>query len=188
MPDSIKRIERLAVIVALAEEVDRTGFGRTALMKCAYFLQTLKGVPLGYRFTLYTFGPYDSDVLQDLDYAQRLGALSVDLVAYPTGYGYSIRVGPDAEALLDRAKDFLDGCRPKIRDIVTAFGNKNAADLELDSAIVFVSKSPEIQRSEKKLDEIVDQVRAIKPRFSDEKIRHAAQELTSGGYLTAIAL
>lgn len=185
MPDSIGRIERLAAVVALAEEADRSGFGRTALMKCAYFLQTLKGVPLGYRFSLYTYGPYDSDVLQDLEYAERLGALSVGLVAYATGYGYSIRTGPNADAVLGRAKTFLDKYRPRISEIAHEFGKKSAVDLELDSAIVYVSKSAQIQRSNKKLDEIVEQVRAIKPRFSDDQVRQAAQELIASGHISA---
>lgn len=185
MSDSIARIERLAAVVALAEEADRSGFGRTALMKCAYFLQTLKGVPLGYRFSLYTYGPYDSDVLQDLEYAQRLGALSVGLVTYSTGYGYSIRIGPNAEAVLARAKTFLDKYRPKIGEIAHEFGKKSAVDLELDSAIVYVSRSAQVQRSDKKLDAIVEHVRAIKPRFTDDQVLHAAQELISGGHIDA---
>ena len=35
-------------------------FGKTAFMKMAYLLQELYGVPLGYRFSLYTYGPYSS--------------------------------------------------------------------------------------------------------------------------------
>jgi hypothetical protein len=34
-------------------------------MKCLYFLQTVRRVPLGYHFGLYIDGPFDSDVLSD---------------------------------------------------------------------------------------------------------------------------
>ena len=44
--------------------------GRTALMKFVYFLKELKGVPFDYRFTLHTYGPFDSRVLDDLSYAR----------------------------------------------------------------------------------------------------------------------
>lgn len=185
MPEPIERLERLAAVVALAEQVDRPSFGRTALMKCAYFLQTLKGMPLGYRFSLYTYGPYDSDVLQDLDYAQHLGALSVDLISYPSGYGYSIRTGPNAEAVLARAKAFLDRHRKQIEEVAQEFGPKSAVALELDSAIIYISRSPEFQNSRRKLDEIVEHVRAIKPRFSEEEIRNAARDLVASGHLDA---
>jgi uncharacterized protein YwgA len=52
----------------LSELVARSNnkLGRTALMKLAFLLQTVRGVPLGYHFRLYTYGPYDGDVLDDL--------------------------------------------------------------------------------------------------------------------------
>jgi hypothetical protein len=43
---------RIALITRLVEKVP--GLGRTALMKYCYFLQTLRRVPLGYSFTLYS--------------------------------------------------------------------------------------------------------------------------------------
>jgi hypothetical protein len=42
------------------------GFGRTTLMKCLNFRQTVRRVPLGYYFGLYAYGALDSDVLSDL--------------------------------------------------------------------------------------------------------------------------
>jgi hypothetical protein len=45
-------------------------------MKCLYFLQTVRRVPLRYHFGLYTYGPFDSDVLIDLS----LGTVKVGSV------------------------------------------------------------------------------------------------------------
>jgi len=77
----------------LAELVARSNnkLGRTALMKLAFLLQTVRGVPLGYNFRLYTYGPYDGDVLDDLGQAEAMKAVESSLVAYSGGYGYEFQ-------------------------------------------------------------------------------------------------
>jgi hypothetical protein len=67
-----KRRLRLGVLAALVAQAPGK-LGRTALMKMAYFLQTIKGVSLGYDFRMYTYGPFDQDVLDDLSTARGLG-------------------------------------------------------------------------------------------------------------------
>jgi hypothetical protein len=62
--------ERIGLIAYLAK---RSPIGRTALMKYCYFLQALRGVPLGYNFSLYSYGPFDAAVLSDLGDAEALG-------------------------------------------------------------------------------------------------------------------
>ena len=57
--------ERLSLIPVLAESHPSHHIGRTALMKYMYFLQTLRGVQLGYNFSMYSYGPFDADVLSD---------------------------------------------------------------------------------------------------------------------------
>src|ERR1700674_384358 len=58
---------RLAVLTRLVKRSPMKDLGRTAIMKLAYFLTIVRDVPLGYRFTLYSYGPSDSSVLQDVD-------------------------------------------------------------------------------------------------------------------------
>jgi hypothetical protein len=41
--------QRIALIADLVRKAP-AGFGQTALMKCFYFLQTVRRVPLGYHF------------------------------------------------------------------------------------------------------------------------------------------
>lgn len=48
---------------------------QSAIMFLVYLLQTAKKVPLGYRFSLYTYGPYDPTVLSDLSQAETLNAI-----------------------------------------------------------------------------------------------------------------
>ena len=68
-------------------------------MKLAYFLQTVKNVPLGYSFRLYTYGPYDSDVLTHLSQAEAMHAVKSKVVPNPSGYGYEFEPGPKLDEL-----------------------------------------------------------------------------------------
>ena len=89
------RLDLLSELVANAPGK----LGRTAIMKLAYFLQTLKGVPLDYDFRLYTYGPFDSDVLSDVGQLESLGALKSELIYFPSGYGYEFSAGTKREQL-----------------------------------------------------------------------------------------
>ena len=69
-------------------------FGKTVFMKLAYLLQELYEVPLGYRFTLYTYGPYSPEVLADLEYARLRRQVSVEYLGGPGGF----IITPEADA------------------------------------------------------------------------------------------
>ena len=73
MNEELQR-QRLSAILAVVKRRGRQGLGRTALMKFLYFLQQVRGVDLGYNFTLYTYGPFDAAVLEDLSSTTSLGA------------------------------------------------------------------------------------------------------------------
>ena len=63
----------------------RAQLGRTAIMNFFFFLQESAGVPLNYQFSLYSYGPFDSDVLADISAAERLDVLKSSTVYYPSG-------------------------------------------------------------------------------------------------------
>src|SRR5882724_260152 len=125
--------ERLAVITDLCLRAPAGALGRTALMKLCYFLQTLKGVPLGYHFTLYSYGPFDSEVLSDLGTAESLRAVTSDIVYYQGGYGYKIQKGERADTLIGNNVNFLDKYRGSMDWVMAEFGKHSSADLELES-------------------------------------------------------
>jgi hypothetical protein len=121
---------RTATIVALAEA--HPGFGRTALMKLAYFLQTLHNVPLGYQFRLYTYGPYDGQVLEDLKIAEMIGAVRSQQVVTPVGMGYSIQPSGG----VDGGSSDLAPYRTAISAVAGEFAGRSAMDLEMASTIL----------------------------------------------------
>src|SRR5439155_1015164 len=112
--------------------------GRTAVMKLAYLLQTVKGVPLGYDFRLFTYGPFDSDVLDDLDRAGVLKAVDSQIVYFPSGsgYGYEFTPAPGLASLTAKIGYDATFHEEPILWALREFGSASAADLELLSTIV----------------------------------------------------
>ena len=176
--------KRLAIIPALVESSPRKQIGRTALMKSMYFLQILRQVPLGYRFSLYSYGPFDSTVLADLSIAESLGAVESKTVLYPGGYGYDISLGDKSRWLKRRAEQFVGKYVKDVRWVMQKFGNLNSAQLELVSTIIYVDR--EATGSKKlTLQNLARQVHEIKPHFTESEIIRFAETLRKDRLLQA---
>ena len=176
---------RLAVITELASRAPNGYIGRTALMKLSYLLQTVRGVPLGYRFTLYSYGPFDSSVLSDLSTAETLKAVQSSLMYYPGGYGYQIRQGENGDSALNAGQDFLNRHRESIDWELGEFGTHSSADLELESTIVYVDREAARKSETQSIELLAQRVRDVKPRFREEYIREKASRLHAKGLLRA---
>jgi hypothetical protein len=169
---------RLGTFVRLAEQTCGT-LGRTQLMKLCYFLQAFRGVRLGYYFTLYAYGPFDSDVLADLQTAESMDVLHTEVEYYPGGYKYDIRPGEKKEKAKSFAGDFLTAHRKDIEWVAAKFGGRPAAELELLSTIAFVNQEEGISSR----DELIERVKSVKPHFSRRQIGREANWLSSEGLL-----
>jgi hypothetical protein len=176
---------RLAVLVALAEK-RAAPLGRTAFMKLCYFLQTLRNVPLGYRFTLYSYGPFDARVLSDLSSAEALGGLHSEVVLYPTGYGYEIVLSHKSELVKGMAADFVRHYDLDINWVLEQFGTYGSGDLELLSTIIYVER--EYAKGKQKLgwDSLARRVHEIKPHFTESYIREKMLDLCKKGLLRSL--
>jgi hypothetical protein len=175
----------LAVIAELASKTPGGYLGRTALMKFCYLLQTIRGVPLGYRFTLYSYGPFDSNVLSDLSTAEALRAVQSSLTYYPGGYGYQIRKGECGDSILRAGEEFLGQHRGNIDWVLQEFGSHGSADLELESTIIYVDREAAIKLETLPIELLVHRVRDVKPHFAEEYVRGKASELLDKGLLGA---
>lgn len=179
--------ERMALISVLAEHSPENRLGRTQVMKFLYFLQVLRDVPLGYRFTLYSYGPFDSDVLADLANAEALKVVDSRVIQFSGGYGYEIRPGRNAEWLQSRAARFLERYEPDVAWVMAKFGKLNSGQLELVSTIIYVDQEAAGDGEELSLDEIAEIVEEIKPHFSHDEIMKFAAWLDDDGLLQAAA-
>ena len=169
--------DRLAMIAYLAQNAPNKWIGRTALMKYMYFLQILKGVPLGYHFTLYSYGPFDSSVLHDLGSAEALGLVESALEAYPSGYGYRIESKIEADEVRELGGDLLSKNRDEVDWVLKEFGGSNVAELELESTIVFVEREASKGDTLFTVHDLVGQVRDVKPHFSRVEIEQRVGRL-----------
>jgi hypothetical protein len=172
---------RLAVLSTLVANAPQKP-GRTALMKFAYLLQTVKGVPLGYHFRLYNYGPYDSTVIGDLSQAETFEAVKED----PAGGGYeysSVKRGhaevcKDAKSQLARASDSIEW-------VLREFGKKSAADLELISTIVYAEREMRSKKRPRSSEALCRIVKEIKPHFTEAEIAGRVAELEEKGLILA---
>lgn len=143
---------------------------RTALMKYVYLLQTAKGLPLDFDFTLYAYGPYDGAVLSRLSTAVRWKAVNEKLVAFPNGStGYDLTPGDEIEDLLGLDADFMKKYAREIEWVVREFHGYNAGEMELIGTMVFADREAKDAGETRTKDELVDIVLRIKPRFTKEQ-------------------
>src|ERR1019366_6020562 len=149
-----------------------------------YFLQTIRGVPLGYEFSLYSYGPFDSDVLSDLQTAENMGILSAEVEHYSGVYKYDIRPAEKAAKAKTLAKDFLENNRDDIAWATKTFANRSAAELELLSTIVYLNAEEGIAN----LQQLAERVKTVKPHFSELEISRQIHWLNETQVLLALAL
>ena len=178
-------MNRLAVITALAQTSNN--LGRTALMKYCYFLQVLRGVPLGYRFSLYSYGPFDSDVLADLDTAESVEGVRSSVVYFPGGYGYKIESGVLADRLTEIGRPFLAEHQADLNWIQQEFGGWSPGQLELASTLVYSDREAEDSGEKLTMSQLAKRVNELKPRYQLSKIKDLATHLLNRGLLNSIA-
>lgn len=131
-------------------------------MAALYLLQEFEGFPLGYSFRLYTYGPYDAEVLSDLAH----GLVASRLVVFPGGH----------ERYLYRAVGRKKSAPEAVEKAAEIFADRPAGEVETLGTILFVAK-----RGRK--GDLAAQVSAIKPRVEASKIQAAIAELRKLGYL-----
>ena len=176
-------IRQAAVVAALVKR--HKGIGRTALMKYVYLLQTVRGQPLGFDFSLYAYGPYDGAVLSRLATAVRWKAVNEQPIMYPSGLGYDLEEGLELQALLDRDREFLAGMEQDLDWVVENFRMHGAAAMELLGTMVFADREAKEEGLKKTKQELIELVLRIKPRFSKEQAEEIYDKLKGMGALVA---
>jgi len=156
-------------------------------MKYMYFLQTVRGVPLGYSFSMYSYGPFDSDVLADLSSAETLNIVDVDPVEFSGGYGYRITSGSRADFAKKSASEFLVEHEKDVDWLFSVFGSLNSAELELTSTIVYVDREFAKSRQRVSVSDVAERVNEIKPHFTREQVRGFVERLIREDVLTSSA-
>ncbi len=154
-------LERSDIIGEIARRKTGAPLGKTAMMKLLHLLQDGLNLPLGYRFTLYNYGPYDTQVMSDIDFAESLGRMTVKYEG--SDQGYRIEPAGTHGTLSSAAKN-------KIAVLMAKFGAMTARDLELRSTLLFLSHGYSG-------DSLVAQLHDLKPKYLELETRRALEEL-----------
>lgn len=168
----------LAVIAFLAKNIGEQRLGRTSLMKLLYFLEEWAGVPLGYSFTIYSYGPFDSEVLSDLGQAERTQVVSTTIETFSGGYGYNIAPGEQADKAINDEHEFIQEHEKQLSAVIRNFGGQSPSDLELQSTIHFAFREA-LPSGHPSKEALAQTVQRIKPKFDLKYIVSAIERLES---------
>jgi len=173
---------RVGLIAKLATEFKKAPqkLGKTAIMKIIFILQEVQNVPCGYKFSLYTYGPYCSDVLADLDYAEAIKGVEIFAQCAGTN-GYNIEPAQKADEYMARANEFLRIYEKKINSTIGSFCKMSARDLELRSTIIYIYKNYLANKWDIELEQISTDLRELKPHFTSKDVEIAFEQLDGMG-------
>lgn len=169
------------VIKSSREEIGREGhgtLGRTAMQKIPFFLQVL-GVPMGYRFDIYTYGPFCAEILRDIE------LLEVDEVVVDGSNDKKSRSdylpGPAIDILLTRHSDFIEEHKETIDQVVQALAAADPSQLELVATVLYLFRWVEATGKVGSLkDEVFRRFQEIKPgKFHKQDLENAHKWLKS---------
>jgi hypothetical protein len=156
----------------------KPNLGKTAIMKIIFMLQQVKKMNLKYDFEIYTYGPYSSEVTEDVESLIQNQLVDSSMYLYNNYVGYRLSIsenGRSALSVLDESDE------NKINEILYFVEGKTAKDLELYSTIIYVNnlyvKNSWVEQ------DVISNVHEIKPHFSYVKISDAYHKLKKENYI-----
>lgn len=174
--------KRLGIISEIVKQ--KPSLGKTAMMKFIYILQQVYKVPIGYDYEIYTYGPYSSGVMEDVQLAADFDAICMNAVCFPSGHlGYELKPSENTEKTLEREREFIDIYKSSIENTIKFFGNKNARELELSSTIIYIYANYTHNQWNNSVEEVSKNVQKIKPHFTLDTIEREYHELEDQGIL-----
>lgn len=151
-------------------------------MQGVYVLQDVYGAPLGYEFTLYSYGPHSYIALSDLDLAEVMEYVRRELVDVSRGYHdyvYRCERYPRRELTADLSAH--------IADAAALVAGRSGPELELLGTVLFCDRAALRSGRVATRDQLIEQVHAVRPFQTVETIAAEVDSLLAKGLLAAIA-
>ncbi|MBC7106883.1 MAG: hypothetical protein H5T97_13210, partial [Firmicutes bacterium] len=155
--------------------------GHTLVQKLVYLLQEAEGLPFGYRFRLYYYGPYCAELWGDLNTLAELGYLTVE--AKEGGWGYEIATTDLGRELVAEYQGFLAQFGPRIGAVLELLGGEPVRRLEVLATTFYVFRDRERKGLDTRDSFLIDGVRDLKPHLRPEEVSRALDQLRSRGLL-----
>ena len=169
---------RKNVIIEMLRE--NPGMGKTAVMKTIFMLQQIKHIDLGCEFSIYTYGPYSADVMEDIDELVSDGFLSSNVYFYNNYIGYKLSATESGAKAISNLKNENMVALKEILDFVRG---KSAKELELYSTIIYVEDWYLKNKKANDMAAIIKKVHELKPHFSEGVIQKSYTCLSEASFL-----
>lgn len=173
----------VALIIEEARHIadERRGWvGRTAIQKLVYFVGRA-GVPMGYRFDLYHYGPYCDDLTRDVKYLQADGAIA-DRAR--EGRYSDYEPGANLDELLGQHQSYVDLQRAKVREVVSALVPLRPERLELMATLDFLYRWEKGKGDEPAKPVVVARLHEVKPgKFTAADVEGTFDQMVAAGLL-----
>ena len=171
------RYEETVILNVLYQSPD---MGKTAVMKVLFILQQVKGINLGYDFSIYTYGPYCSDITEDVDGLISRNLITSSMYPYQNYIGYKLNV---TDIWKNNIKQLQNQENEALSDVLNFVNGKSAKDLELYSTIIYVDSLYSKNNWKKAATSIVKKIKELKPHFEETTINDAYETLLQINYL-----
>ena len=174
----MKGLQRAAVILSLVEELEESGSwcGETHIQKATYFLQSLTGVPLEYKFILYKHGPYSFGLREEMMSMLADDLFRVKLQRVP--YGPSILPDKGADQLKKRFKKTIAQYRQQIEVVAKKLGSKKVAELERLATALYVTQE---DHKDSDVDTRARRINELKPHVTVQQATEAVRKVDEFG-------
>lgn len=168
------RLQKAVVLTELADRLRRAGSwcGHTHMQKATYFLQTLLGVPTGFEFILYMYGPYSFDLSEEL--AGFRADYLIEFDHRSPGYGPGLVPTRTSESLRSGYSRTLAASAPQIAFIAETFGSRGVSDLEKLATALYVTRQTGTPTD---ADSRARRLVELKPHISFQQALDAVREL-----------
>jgi hypothetical protein len=170
--------ERAAVLVSLLQEL--RGYkgwgGETHIQKATFFLERLLGVPLGFDFIIYRYGPFSFDLSDEL--ASMVSSRAIKLVPEPP-YGPHLEPDEKADQLQAQFEDRLTAYKNAVSFVAAELGDLGVAELEPLSTALFVTPVAEDGpvADPNTVDERAAEIVRLKPHISSAKAKSSVRKI-----------
>lgn len=170
----MKRRQREAIVAELDKKLAArdSWCGETHLQKSIYFLQELLGVPTGFRYILYKYGPFSRELREELGTMRADGFL--ELVPQPAPYGPKLTATPAADRqLITRWPKTLKRYDDQLDFVADKLGGLGVGALEQFATALWVSREiPQTSRPEQ-----ATRINQLKPHVSPMQALDALEQV-----------
>ncbi|MCC7494457.1 MAG: hypothetical protein IT204_19020 [Fimbriimonadaceae bacterium] len=164
----------------LVADQQRGWVGRTAIQKLVYFARRA-GVPMGYRFELYHYGPYCDELTRDVKYL-----LTDGVIADRSGADRYSDYAPGAKLneLLDQHRAHLDANRDIVRGVVQALVPLSPVRLELLATLDYLYRWEKAKGATPDKAAVAQRLQEVKPgRFAAADVDRTYDQMSQAGLL-----